>query len=104
MMARRKKGEPTRLQRLRASMRAFDGMPGEFRQFCAFYPRTTSGMTLAGMVGDAQGSVRGAIYTMRDLMPVEQEWDTPFAEPPSRRHGMGYTMAVPRLGKRRRRN
>lgn len=63
---------PTRLQRLRTSMAAFDAMPADWRRFCADYPRTTNGQTLAAILRDCDDDVLVAMDAMRQLMPVER--------------------------------
>ena len=91
----RKRGQPTRLQRLRMSMRAFDRLPAEFRQFVAYYPRTTSGVALEGLLANSQGNVRQAMSMMRYLLPMEREFDGPVAIARRARWAMAYTMRVP---------
>ena len=76
-------------------MRAFDRLPGEFRQFIAYYPRTTSGIALEGILANAQGNVRQAINAVRYLMEVEREFDEPLASAPRARWAMAYAMRVP---------
>lgn len=70
-MPRRRKGEPTRLQRLRGSMRAFDGLPSEFRLWCAYYPRTVSGLSLAAILAESQGDVPMAKRLLWQVLPTE---------------------------------
>ena len=91
----RKRGQPTRLQRLRMSMRAFDRLSFEFRQFVAYYPRTTSGVALEGILANAQANVQQAMNMVRYLMPVEREFDGPLAAAHRVRWAMAYSMRVP---------
>jgi hypothetical protein len=77
------------------SMRAFDRLPAEFRQFVAYYPRTTSGVALEGVLASAQGNVRQAIDAVRYLLPVEREFDGPLAAAHRARWAMAYAMRVP---------
>ena len=91
----RKRGAPTRLQRLRMSMRAFDRLPAEFRRVIAYYPRTTSGVALEGVLANAQGDVRQAINAVRYLLPVEREFDGPLTAARRARWAMAYAMKVP---------
>ena len=76
-------------------MRAFDRLPGEFRQFIAYYPRTTSGVALEGILANAQGNVRQAINAVRYLLAVEREFDGPLAAGGRARWAMAYSMRVP---------
>lgn len=88
------KRKPTRLQRLRASMKAFDRLPLEFRQFVSYYPRTTGGVALEGMLDGQQGNVRQAMNMLRYSLPCAYEFDGPLLQPRRKRWAMGYTMLV----------
>ena len=52
-----------------ASMRAFDSLPREWREFCANYPRTLNGQDLARVLHMARGNVAEAQMLLRDLLP-----------------------------------
>lgn len=77
------------------SMRAFDRLPPAFRQFIAYYPRTTSGAALEGVLANAQGNVRQAISAVRYLLPVAREFDGPLAAARRARWAMAYAMRAP---------
>ena len=59
--------------RARASMAAFDEMPEEWRRFCAEYPRTARGSSLAEVLESAGGNVRQAQNMLRYLLPVRSQ-------------------------------
>ena len=50
-------------------MTAFDGMPEEFRRFCADYPRTTNAASLAEVLDACDGDVDQAKRLLRQLLP-----------------------------------
>jgi hypothetical protein len=51
-------------------MAAFDEMPEAWRRFCADYPRTARGSSLAGVLDAAGGDVQSAQRSLRYLLPV----------------------------------
>jgi hypothetical protein len=51
-------------------MAAFDGMPEEFRRFCAEYPRTANAVQLARVLDECGGDVSLAKRLLRELLPV----------------------------------
>ena len=64
------KADWAQVMRARASMAAFDGMPEAWRRFCADYPRTARGSSLAGVLDAAGGDVQSAQQSLRYLLPV----------------------------------
>jgi len=59
------------IERARRSMLAFDGMPIGWRQFCADYPRTARGSSLAEVLEMSGGDERQAQRLLRQLMPTD---------------------------------
>ena len=51
-------------------MAAFDSMPEAWRRFCADYPRTVRGSSLARVLDEAGGDVQSAQQSLRYLLPV----------------------------------
>jgi hypothetical protein len=51
-------------------MAVFDEMPEEWRRFCAEYPRTARGSSLAEVLESVGGNVRQAQSVLRYLLPV----------------------------------
>lgn len=58
--------------RAAASMQAFDSMPETFRRFCANYPRTAKGQSLAQVLNECGGQVPQARRLLPDLLPVRR--------------------------------
>ena len=61
------------IERARLSMAAFDGMPEDWRRFCAHYPRNARGSSLADVLDVAGGNVARAQRMLRLLLPVSTE-------------------------------
>jgi hypothetical protein len=61
------------IERARLSMAAFDGMPEDWRRFCAHYPRNARGSSLADLLDEAGGNVARARRMLRQLLPVRTE-------------------------------
>lgn len=64
------KADWAQVVRARASMAVFDEMPEEWRRFCAEYPRTARGSSLAEVLESVGGNVRQAQNMLRYLLPV----------------------------------
>ncbi len=56
-------------------MAVFDEMPEEWRRFCAEYPRTARGSSLADVLASVGGNVRQAQNMLRTLLPVRSDHD-----------------------------
>ena len=69
------KADWAQVVRARASMAVFDEMPEEWRRFCAEYPRTARGSSLADVLASVGGNVRQAQNMLRTLLPVRSDHD-----------------------------